>query len=110
VVAVKGKEIPHGINLTIRAGETHVLFGPNGSGKTTLLMTIMGFPKYQVKAGTIFLRGVDITRMPVDERARMGIGMSFQRPPVVRGVKTNIGVSNAALRRRDGESRENVPR
>jgi len=88
VVAVEGKEILHGINLTIRAGETHVLFGPNGSGKTTLLMTIMGFPKYQVKAGAIFLRGVDITRMPVDERARMGIGMSFQRPPVVRGVKT----------------------
>jgi Fe-S cluster assembly ATP-binding protein len=88
VVAVEGKEILHGINMTIRAGETHVLFGPNGSGKTTLLMTIMGFPKYQVKAGTIFLRGVDITRMPVDERARMGIGMSFQRPPVVRGVKT----------------------
>ena len=88
VVAVEGKEILHGVNLTIRTGETHVLFGPNGSGKTTLLMTIMGFPKYQVTGGSIFFRGVDITRMPVDERARLGIGMSFQRPPMVRGVKT----------------------
>jgi Fe-S cluster assembly ATP-binding protein len=87
-VAVEGKEILHGVNLVIRTGETHVLFGPNGSGKTTLLMTIMGFPKYQVTAGTISFRGVDITRMPVDERARLGIGISFQRPPVVRGVKT----------------------
>ena len=88
VVAVEGKEILHGVNLAIRTGETHVLFGPNGSGKTTLLMTIMGFPKYQVNGGSISFRGMDITRMPVDERARLGIGMSFQRPPVVRGVKT----------------------
>ena len=87
-VAVEGKEILHGVNLTIRTGETHALFGPNGSGKTTLLMTIMGFPKYQVTGGSISFGGVDITRMPIDERARLGIGMSFQRPPVVRGVKT----------------------
>jgi len=47
-VAVEGKEILHDVNLTIKTGETHVLFGPNGSGKTTLLMAIMGFPKYQI--------------------------------------------------------------
>ncbi|MDD5287614.1 MAG: ABC transporter ATP-binding protein [Dehalococcoidales bacterium] len=87
-VAVEGKEILHGVNMVIGTGETHVLFGPNGSGKTTLLMTIMGFPKYQVTGGSILFKGQDITRMPVDERARLGIGMSFQRPPVVRGVKT----------------------
>ena len=87
-VAVEDKEILHGVNLTIGTGETHVLFGPNGSGKTTLLMAIMGFPKYRVTAGNIFFKGENITRMPVDERARLGIGISFQRPPVVRGVKT----------------------
>jgi Fe-S cluster assembly ATP-binding protein len=87
-VAVENKEILHGVNLSIGNGETHVLFGPNGSGKTTLLMTIMGFPKYQVTSGSITFKGEDITRMPVDERARLGIGISFQRPPVVRGVKT----------------------
>ena len=87
-VAVEDKEILHGINMTIHTGETHVLFGPNGSGKTTLLMTIMGFPKYQITGGNIYFNGTDITRLAVDERARLGIGLSFQRPPVIRGVKT----------------------
>jgi Fe-S cluster assembly ATP-binding protein len=87
-VAVEDKEIIHDINLTIQNGETHVLFGPNGAGKSTLLMAIMGFPKYKVTKGSIHFKGKDITRLTVDERARLGIGMSFQRPPVVRGVKT----------------------
>jgi Fe-S cluster assembly ATP-binding protein len=85
---VEGREILHNINLKMSFGETHVLFGPNGSGKTTLLMAIMGFPKYQVTRGKIIFKGQDITKLPLDERARLGIGMSFQRPPVVRGVKT----------------------
>jgi Fe-S cluster assembly ATP-binding protein len=100
-VAVDGRQILHNINLHINTGETHVLFGPNGSGKTTLLMTIMGFPKYQVTGGRIFFDGRDITEMPLDERARLGIGMSFQRPPVVRGVKTRDMVS-ACLKGQDG--------
>ncbi len=84
---IEGREILHNINLEMKLGETHVLFGPNGSGKTTLLMTIMGFPKYRVTKGKIVFRGQDITNLPLDERARLGIGISFQRPPVVRGVK-----------------------
>ena len=87
-VAVNGKEILHDVNLNVEAGETHVLFGPNGGGKTTLLMTIMGSPKYKIKKGTIVFKDKDITKLQMDERARMGIGMSMQRPPVVRGVKT----------------------
>ncbi|MHB8104581.1 MAG: ABC transporter ATP-binding protein [Dehalococcoidales bacterium] len=88
-VAVEGKEIIHDINMTIQTGETHVLFGPNGAGKSTLLMAIMGFPKYKVTKGNISFKDKDITNLSVDERARLGIGMSFQRPPVVRGVKTS---------------------
>jgi Fe-S cluster assembly ATP-binding protein len=101
-VTVEGKEILHDINLKIDTGETHVLFGPNGSGKTTLLMAIMGFPRYQVTKGKILFKDKDITKMGVDERARLGIGISFQRPPVVRGVKTRDMVS-AALRGKGGE-------
>ena len=93
-VSIANREILHDINLTISTGETHVLFGPNGSGKTTLLMTIMGFPRYQVTEGKIIFKGQDITSTPPDERARIGIGISFQRPPVVRGVKTYDMVNN----------------
>jgi len=103
-VAVDGKKILHDINLTIRTGETHVLFGPNGSGKTTLLMTIMGFPKYRVSGGSIIFNGKDITRVPLDERARLGLGMSFQRPPVVRGVKTRDMLTACLKGKETGES------
>ena len=102
-VVVEDREILRDINLKIDAGETHVLFGPNGSGKTTLLMTIMGFPKYQVTRGRILFGGQDITRLPLDERARLGIGMSFQRPPVVRGVKTRDVMVVCLKGRENGE-------
>lgn len=85
-VAVAGRPVLNDINLEIKPGETHVLFGPNGSGKTTLLGTIMGFPRYEVTAGRILFQDKDITRLPVNERAAMGIGMAFQRPPTIRGV------------------------
>lgn len=92
-VAVENKLILQNINLTIKTGETHVLFGPNGAGKSTLMSAIMGFPKYQVTEGKIFFNGKDITESSLDERARMGIGISIQRPPVIRGVKTYDMVS-----------------
>jgi len=85
-VEVEGREILHGIDLKVDCGQTHVLFGMNGSGKTTLLMTIMGFPRYRVTAGHISFRGQDLSGLSVDQRARLGIGMMFQRPPTVRGI------------------------
>lgn len=87
-VAVGENEILHGVNLRIGEGETHLLLGPNGSGKTTLLMSIMGFPRYAVTGGRILLKGRDVTDLPINERAALGMGMSFQRPPTIRGVKT----------------------
>jgi Fe-S cluster assembly ATP-binding protein len=52
-------------------------------------MTIMGYPQYRVTAGKIIFRGEDITEMPINERAELGIGMSYQRPPTINGVKTS---------------------
>lgn len=85
-VSVEGRRVLEDINFSIDYGEIAVLFGPNGAGKTTLIMTLMGFPKYKVEKGKIFFKGIDITNMDVSERAKLGIGISFQRPPVVRGV------------------------
>ncbi|MDL1959092.1 MAG: ABC transporter ATP-binding protein [Deltaproteobacteria bacterium] len=86
-VEVRGREILKGINLQIGTGETHCLFGKNGSGKTTLLVTLMGFSGYKVKHGRILFKGEDITHLPINERAKLGLGLSFQRPPTLRGVK-----------------------
>jgi len=86
-VEVGGKKVLMGVNLGIRVGETHAFFGPNGSGKTTLLNAIMGFADYNIVKGKVIFRGKDITHLPVNERAKMGIGISFQRPPSIRGVR-----------------------
>ncbi len=86
-VAIGDREILHGINLRIGPGETHVLMGPNGSGKSTLLMTIMGFDAYTITKGKILFNGTDVTRLPVHERARLGMGIMFQRPPTIPGLK-----------------------
>lgn len=87
-VTIEDKEVLKGINLEIQTGETHILFGKNGSGKSTLLMTLMGFARYKVVQGRILFKGTDITQMPTYERARLGLGLAFQRPPTIRGVKT----------------------
>ena len=86
-VEVDGKRILNDVNMAIGEGETHALFGPNGSGKTSLLFTVAGVPKYKVTAGKILYKGKDITDAPMDERARLGVGILFQHPPVIRGVK-----------------------
>ena len=86
-VEVDGTEVLHDINLHIGWGETHVLMGPNGSGKSTLLKTIMGFGGYTITSGSIVFKGQDITRMPIHERAHLGIGMMFQNPPAISGLK-----------------------
>jgi Fe-S cluster assembly ATP-binding protein len=95
-VRIGEREVLRGIDLSIAEGETHVLLGPNGSGKTTLLNTILGMPGYQAVAGSITFRGVDLLPLSVDERARLGIGIAFQRPPAVRGVRLRQVMAVAA--------------
>ncbi|MCL2712927.1 MAG: ABC transporter ATP-binding protein [Methanomassiliicoccaceae archaeon] len=82
-----GREILKGIDLEIGDGQTCVLFGPNGSGKSTLLAAIMGLGYCKITKGRIIYNNIDITNMPIDERAKMGIGMMMQRPPNIVGVK-----------------------
>ena len=86
-VRVGGRPILRGVTLEIPRGETHVVFGPNGSGKTSLAMSIIGYPGYEVVSGRILFKGVDITGLPIDERVRMGIGVVFQNPPKIVGVR-----------------------
>ncbi len=85
-VSVENKEILKGIRLKIQPGEIHVVMGPNGAGKSTLANTIMAHPKYKVTQGEILFEGESILEKSPDERARLGIFMSFQSPYEVPGV------------------------
>ena len=95
-VEAGGREILKGIDLKIDDGQTCVLFGPNGSGKSTLLAAIMGLGHCTVTKGRILYNDIDITHMPIDERAKLGIGMMMQRPPNIVGVKLKDLVSAVA--------------
>jgi len=106
-VEVEGKEIIRDLNFNIERGAVHVLFGPNGCGKTTLLMTILGFPNYKVTKGSITFKGVAITDLPINERVKLGMGLSFQHPPEIRGVKLGDMV-NIALGRKEEKIDEDV--
>ena len=80
------KPILAGVNLTVRAGETHAIMGPNGSGKSTLAYSIAGHPRYEITGGTVTLDGADVLAMTVDERARAGLFLAMQYPVEVPGV------------------------
>ena len=90
------KEILKGVDLTIRAGETHAIMGPNGSGKSTLAYSIAGHPKYTVTAGTITLDGENVLDMTVDARARAGLFLAMQYPVEVPGVSVSNFLRTAA--------------
>lgn len=86
-VAVGDKQLINHLNLIVPRGEVHVVLGQNGSGKTSLMMTIMGFSKYKVTNGQILFNGKDIAELDVQERAKLGIAITQQRPPTINGVK-----------------------
>ncbi len=102
-VAVSGKEILKGVNLTVHTGEMHAIMGPNGTGKSTLSQAIMGHPAYQVTSGSITLDGQDLSEMAVDERARAGLFLAMQYPSEIQGV-TNAEFMRAAINARRPES------
>lgn len=94
-VSVGEKEILHGVNLSVAADETHVLMGPNGTGKSTLGYAITGNPTYEVTKGEILFDSENITDMPVNERAKKGIFLSFQNPLEVPGVTLSAFIRSA---------------
>lgn len=85
-VRVQEKEILHGLDLVIGAGEVHAIMGPNGSGKSTLASTLMGHPRYKVTEGTVKFGPKDLLTLPVEQRAAAGLFLAFQYPKEIPGV------------------------
>ncbi len=85
-VAVDGKEILKGINLTIEEGKIHAIMGPNGSGKSTLAYTLAGHPRYEVTEGEVWYKGQDVLDLEPNDRSKLGLFLAFQYPVAVAGV------------------------
>jgi lipopolysaccharide export system ATP-binding protein len=82
VKAYRGRNVVDHVSFHVKTGEIVGLLGPNGAGKTTSFYMIIGL--VSPNAGQILLDGVDITRVPIYKRARMGIGYLAQESSVFR--------------------------
>ena len=102
---VEDISILNGINLEVKAGETHAIMGPNGSGKSTLAQVIAGHEDYEVEKGSIEYQGEDLLELDVDERACEGIFLAFQYPVELPGVNNTYFLKSAlnAQRKHRGE-------
>ena len=95
-VEVDNKAILKGVDLNVRAGETHAIMGPNGSGKSTLANVLAGRDGYQVSKGRVEFEGEDLLELSPEERACAGIFLAFQYPVEIPGVN-NVYLLKAAV-------------
>ncbi len=104
-VTVDGKEIIHGLNLEVKAGEVHAIMGPNGSGKSTLAHVLAGRDGYEVTSGGVIYQGKDLLELSSNERACEGVFLAFQYPVEIPGVNNTYFLKAAlnAVRKHRGE-------
>ena len=105
---IDGKEILHGIDLTIQRGEVHAIMGPNGSGKSTLSYVLAGREGYDITGGDILLDGTSILELEADERARAGMFLAFQYPVEIPGVGNMIFLRTALNAQRKARGQEEI--
>ena len=103
-----GKEILKDFNLEIKSGEIHVIMGPNGTGKSTLTKVLMGDSNYKIVKGKILYNGENINKMPVNERAKLGLFLGMQMLMAIEGV-TNADFLRSAIRSKEGDKFKLLP-
>lgn len=107
--SIDGKDILRGINLEVKPGEVHAIMGPNGSGKSTLASVVAGKEDYEVTEGSISFEGEDIIEMVPEERAHMGLFLSFQYPVEIPGVSVTNFIKTAINESRKAKELEEMP-
>jgi Fe-S cluster assembly ATP-binding protein len=85
-VSIESKTLIKGLSLEINKGTVHAIMGPNGAGKSTLAKVLSGDPSYEILGGDITLDGINLLEKSPEERAHMGLFMSFQYPPEIPGI------------------------
>jgi Fe-S cluster assembly ATP-binding protein len=108
-VEIEGKEIIKGLDLEIHKGEVHAIMGPNGAGKSTLSAVIAGRDEYQVTGGSIEFDGKDIMELAPENRAHLGIFLSFQYPVEIPGVSVTNFIKTAINESRKARGLEPMP-
>jgi Fe-S cluster assembly ATP-binding protein len=106
---VDGKAILNGIDLDVKAGEVHAIMGPNGSGKSTLSSVIAGNEDYEVTQGKLLLKGNDLAELDAEERAHLGVFLSFQYPVEIPGVTVTNFIKTAINANRKAQGLEEMP-
>lgn len=105
-VSVDGNPILKGINLEVNPGEIHAIMGPNGSGKSTLSSVIAGKEDYDIDKGSIEFMGEDLTELSPEERAHLGVFLSFQYPIEIPGVSVTNFIKTAINENRKAKGKE----
>jgi Fe-S cluster assembly ATP-binding protein len=101
--------ILNGINLEVKSGEVHAIMGPNGSGKSTLASVIAGKEDYEVQEGTIDFEGEAVLELSPEERAHIGIFLSFQYPVEIPGISVSNFIKTSINERRKVKGLEPMP-
>ena len=109
------RTVVKGVSMEVQQGEIVGFLGPNGAGKTTSFYMVMGL--IRPNEGTVHFRGVDVTRMPMYLRARMGMGYLAQEPSIFRkltveenimAILQTLAISGAERRKRCEELMEEL--